>query len=296
MALNVPLTGSMADGLLGLVHLPRMWQKGLLKAVGALPDDYVFAERGFDQRMMEGVGIDAAAFVAFLQTLPSYLETEAWVRTHATKLDNVSVTNGEIVNRSMSTQFAEKLRASTGIADAAFDNGARLNNLDDLHSLHAYVVANRGKTVEPVSPAITGLATGPLGILHLPRLWGKAVLKAIGALPEGYHSGSGPLDEQLAEAIGMDLTASVAYTNAELPTYVAYEAWVGTNATNLKPEPIHEWNERMKTRQKREEMATAERAELGLTNSGERGGRLLNDLLDWQLFHRQITARRPAAA
>ncbi len=99
--------------------------------------------------------------------------------------------------------------------------------------------------------------TGPLGILHLPRLWGKAVIKAIGALPPGYHSGSGPLDVQLAEEIGMDLAASVAYTDAELPTYVAYEEWVRKNATNLKPEPIAEWNERMKTRQKREEMATA---------------------------------------
>ena len=39
MALNIPLTGSMAKGPLGLVHLPRMWQKALLKKTGVLPDD-----------------------------------------------------------------------------------------------------------------------------------------------------------------------------------------------------------------------------------------------------------------
>jgi hypothetical protein len=293
--LNVPLTGSMADGPLGLVHLPRMWQKGLLKTVGVLPGDYVFAERGFDQRLMEGVGIDANAFVSFLQTLPSYLETEAWVRKNATSLENIAATNDGIVTRSMSPEGSGKLRAATGITDATFDNGARLNNLDDLQSLHAYVVAHRGQQVEPIIPAICGLLTGPLGILHLPRLWGKAVIKAIGALPEGYHSGSGPLDEQLAEAMGMDLAASVRYTNAEMPTYIAYEGWVRKNAT-LDPAKIAEWNERMKTRQKREEMATAERAEVGLTDSNERGGRLLNDLVDWHLLHQQITARHRAAA
>jgi hypothetical protein len=216
------------------------------------------------------------------------------VRTHATKLDNIAATNAEIVNRSMSAEGSGRLRGATGIADASFDNGARLNNLDDLQSLHAYVVAHRGAKVDPISPAITGLLTGPLGILHLPRLWGKAMIKAIGALPEGYHSGSGPLDEQLSEAMGLELAKSVAYINAEFPTYIVYEDWVRKNAT-LKPESIADWNERMKTRQKREEMATAERAQLGLTNSDERGGRLLNDLLDWQLFGEQIAARRAAA-
>jgi hypothetical protein len=246
--------------------------------------------------MMEGVGIDSTAFLPFVQTLPSYLATEAWVRANAKNLLGIDAVNNLIVNKSMSAAGSERLRAASGITDTSFDNGARLNNVDDFNGLHAYVVANRGKKTDPIAPAITGLAAGPLGILHLPRLWGKAVIKAIGALPEGYHSGSGPLDEQLAEAIGMDLAASVAYTNAEYPTYIAYEAWVRKNATNLKPEPIEAWNERMRTRQKREEMATAERAELGLTDSVERGGRLLNDLLDWQLFHQQITARRPAVA
>lgn len=292
--LNVPLTGSMADGPLGLVHLPRMWQKALLTTVGALPGDYVFAERGFDKYMMEGVGIDVNAFVPFLQTAPTYLETEAWVRANAGNLGGTAATNDMIVGRSMSAEGSARLRAATGIADATFDNGARLNNLDDLQSLHAYVTAHRGQQVEPIIPAISGLLTGPLGILHLPRLWGKAVIKAIGALPEGYHSGSGPLDEQLADALGMDLAASVRYTDG-LPTYIAYEAWVAKNAT-LDPAKISEWNERMKTRQKREEMATAERAEVGLTGSDERGGRLLNDLVDWHLFHQQIIARRRAAA
>ena len=289
MALNVPLTGSMAKGPLGLAHLPRMWQKALLKNTGVLPDDYVYAERGFDARMMDGVGLDPETFVAFLQTLPTYLETEAWVRAHASKLENIAATNDLILGRSMSPEFATKLRAAAGITDESFDNGARLNNLDDLVSLRDYLVAHRGERLEPISPAITSLATGPLGVLHLARLWGKALIKACGALPEGYHSGSGPLDEQLAEAIGMDLAASVRYT-AELPSYIAYEGWVRDHATKLTPEAVEPWNERMRTREKRVEMAAAERATLGLTDETIRGGLLLNDLLDWHLLHEQVAA------
>jgi hypothetical protein len=289
IAFNVPLTGSMAPGLLGLVHLPRMWQKGLLFTQGRLPADYVFGDRGFDQRIMEGVGIDPEAFVPYLKTLPSYLETEAWVRAHATKLDAVAATSEMIVNRTMSPEGGAKLRAAVGITDESVNNTAQLSNLDDWLALHAYAVANRGRTVDPIIPAITSLAAGPLGVLHLPRLWGKAIIKTLGALPDGYHSGNGPLDEQLADTIGMDLGASVRYTNAELPTYLRYEQWVREHATKLDPATLAAWNERMRTREKPAPLAAGERAILGITDESERRGVLLNDLIDWHLWHEEIT-------
>lgn len=294
MPFNVPLTGSMVPGPLGLAHLPRMWQKGLLFSIGALPDDYLFAERGFDLRMMEGVGVDPAAFVPFLRTVPTYLETETWVRGHATKLDAVSATSEMIVSRSMSPEHAAPLREAAAIADASFDNGAQLNNIDDWVSLHQYVLAHRGQSLEPVIPAISSLATGPLGLLHLPRLWGKAVIKAIGALPEGYHSGSGPIDVQLAETIGMDLAASVSYTNAEIPPYLTYEQWVREHATKLDAATMKAWNDRMRTREKPIPLAAEERTILGITDESERRGVLLNDLIDWHLWHEQIAHRAAA--
>ncbi|HEV8022884.1 MAG TPA: DUF5069 domain-containing protein [Candidatus Lustribacter sp.] len=288
-AFDVPLTGSMAPGLLGLVHLPRMWQKGLLFTRGRLPEGYVFGDKGFDQRIMDGVGIDPEAFVPYLKTSPTYLETEAWVRAHATKLDAVAATSETIVNRAMSDVNAAKLRAAAGIADESFNNGALLGNIDDWVSLHAYVVANRGKTLGPIIPAITSLAVGQLGVLHLPRLWGKAMIKTLGALPEGYHSGSGPLDEQLADTIGMDLAASVSFTNAELPPYLVYERWVREHATKLDADTVAAWNTRMRTREKPVPLAAEERKILGITDESERRGVLLNDLIDWHLWHEEIT-------
>jgi hypothetical protein len=288
-AFDVPLTGSMAPGLLGLVHLPRMWQKALLFTRGRLPEGYVFGDKGFDQRIMDGVGIDPEAFVPYLKTSPTYLETEAWVRAHATKLDAVAATSEMIVNRAMSDVNAAKLRAAAGIADESFNNGALLGNIDDWVSLHAYVVANRGKTLSPIIPAITSLAVGPLGVLHLPRLWGKAMIKTLGALPEGYHSGNGPLDEQLADTIGMDLAASVSFTNAELPPYLVYEQWVREHATKLDADTVAAWNTRMRTREKPVPLAAEERKILGITDESERRGVLLNDLIDWHLWYEEIT-------
>ncbi len=288
--LNVPLTGSMAFGPLGLAHLPRMWQKGLLFTRGLLPEDYAFGDRGFDQRIMNGVGIDPDAFIPYLKTMPAYLETEAWVRENATKLDAVAATSEMIVNRTPPSQeVGDKLRAAVGISDVTVNNTALLSNVDDWIALHAYIVAHKGQTVAPMIPAITSLAEGPLGILHLPRLWGKAMIKTLGALPEGYHSGNGPLDDQLADTIGMDLAESVRYTNADLPPYLVYERWVRDHATKLDADTLAAWNLRMRTREKPAPLAAEERKILGITDESERRGVLLNDLIDWHLWHEEIT-------
>ena len=111
------------------------------------------------------------------------------MRKNATKLDASAEHNEFIVNRNMSSEFAQQLRDRSGIADATFGNGAKLNNLDDLATLHEFVVAHRGQTVSPIAPAVSSLATGPLGVLHLARFWAKAMIKTLGALPEGYTPG-----------------------------------------------------------------------------------------------------------
>lgn len=289
--LNIPLTGSTVAGPLGLVHLPRMWQKALLHARAALPDDYIFVSRGFDQRIVEDIGLDPDAFLPFLATAPSYLATEAWVCDHATNLDALGTTNDFILNRRMSPEGAAKLRAAIGTNDAALDNGALLNAMDDWMTLHRYVVAHRGQALEPIVPAVSSLASGPLGLLHLPRLWAKAVIKAVGALPEGYNSGKGPIDEQLAQAIGMDLAESVRFTSETLPSYLDYEQWVREHATTLNPTTIAAWNELSRTREKPAPLAAGERALIGLDNENERRGALLSDLVDWHLWHDQLLAR-----
>ncbi len=286
MTLIVPLAGSMVAGRLGLAHLPRMWQKGLLKRVGVLPTDYVFADRGFDQRMMDGVGIDPATFLPFLETRPSYLATESWVRDHATKLDQVPAVSDKIVGHNIQNlEVAAKMQDRAGL-ERTFLAGPELNNIDDWMSLRDYVAAHKG-SAGTIVPAISSFALGPIGIVHLARLWGKAIIVAGGSLPEGYHSGRGPLDEMLAEAIGFDLGASVQFTNT-LPSYMEYEGWIRKNATKLDPQSIETWNSGMRVREKPERVAAPERELIGIVDPDERRGVLLNDLVDWHFFHEQV--------
>jgi hypothetical protein len=293
----VPLIGSAIPGPLGLVHLPRMWLKGLLSTVGALPDDYYFATRGFDQRLMDAVGIDAAAFVPFLQTLPTYLETEAWVRANAAKLDPASIAaaNEMICTRDMPAEPAARAREAIGITDPTVTASAYLANLDDMASLHASLVRRRGEHLEAIVPAVSSLAFGPLGMMHLPRLWTKAALKTCGALPDGWRSGPPiGLDVSSAAAIGLD-AAAVAEFLTSLPTYLQFEEWVVAHASEAEPATIEAHNAGLLAREKPPERAEEDREEIGTSDRSLCRAVAINDLLDWTALHTQVLARRMRA-
>ncbi len=85
-----------------------------------------------------------------------------------------------------------------------------------------------------IAPVISSSVAGPLGILHLPRLWLKLVLHALGKLPEGYRAGSGGFDDRLGEYFGIERDALVAYVTQELPQYGDLERWIVANARDLR--------------------------------------------------------------
>ena len=84
METHVPLISTRTKGPLGLVHLPRLWLKMRLSAKGKLADEYRAGERGFDGLLLEALGIDSTAAVAFVSaSQPGYLAFEAWVKENA---------------------------------------------------------------------------------------------------------------------------------------------------------------------------------------------------------------------
>ena len=87
--------------------------------------------------------------------------------------------------------------------------------------------------MEKIVPAIGSRVSGPLGVCHLPRLWAKVLAHATGRL--SYRHGTGGLDEQLFEDLGLDADAFVRFVATELPKYPRCEAWVREHATNLTP-------------------------------------------------------------
>lgn len=140
----VPLISSSVAGPLGARHLPRLWMKILLHAVGRLPDGYRHGSGGFDEATLTNLGIDAAAFIGYIeQTLPTYLECEAWVRANATRLDPASIAahNEFIAIRNKPDNVAETMRQALGIGDASLKNSVALNNLDDWSLAHASIVS-----------------------------------------------------------------------------------------------------------------------------------------------------------
>ena len=76
----IPMISSGIAGPLGVLHLPRLWQKASLAAVGRLHDDYPGCGKGYDNMVLEGLGLDREEFLSFIKdSKPTYPECEAWV-------------------------------------------------------------------------------------------------------------------------------------------------------------------------------------------------------------------------
>jgi hypothetical protein len=84
-------------------------------------------------------------------------------------------------------------------------------------------------TREPIVPLVSSATAGPLGAIHLPRLWLKLSLAAAGALPEGYDECGNGFDAMTLHALGLDRTQTMDFVRTERPTYMAFERWVIAN-------------------------------------------------------------------
>ena len=96
-------------------------------------------------------------------------------------------------------------------------------------------------------PLIGTAAKGPLGVVHLPRLWLKMLLASQGKLVEGYRAGNGGFDGALLKFLGIPSEDAVAFVAESQPTYLEFEAWVRDNAAadRLETEAIAQFNERI---------------------------------------------------
>ncbi len=136
----VPLISSSVSGPLGACHLPRLWAKVLLDAKGRLPAGYRSGIGGFDEAVCEALGIDAAAFVAFVRAaLPTYDACEAWVRATTSGLDagRLGEFNRYVAMRELEDGRAAERRAALGISDVHVRRAVALNDLEDWRAFHA---------------------------------------------------------------------------------------------------------------------------------------------------------------
>lgn len=136
MSQIVPLISSGIAGPLGLLHLPRLWQKASLAAAGKLHADYPGIGCGYDQMTLDALGINIETFKAFIATKPTYVQLEAWVKAQP----GVKLTKADIYKHNQSIMgyiHGDDVRAgilaAVGLADDGGVNpgAVDLNNLDD---------------------------------------------------------------------------------------------------------------------------------------------------------------------
>src|SRR5712671_3707465 len=142
----VPLISSGVAGPLGVLHLPRLWLKLSLESVGKLAAGYPGAGTGYDQMVIDGIGLNRDAVIDFVKkNKPTYPQFEAWVKKNATKLDKASIEklNAAIRGYNHDDETRTSILRANGLPDdsAACKDAVNLNNLDDWKEFHQAMLA-----------------------------------------------------------------------------------------------------------------------------------------------------------
>ena len=142
MSKIVPTISSGTAGPLGVLHMPRFWQKVSLDAVGKLHDDYPACGAGYDQMMLDALGLDKDATVNQIRSVkPSYPQFEAWVLAQkGGSLDQSAVTgfNDAVRGYQHDDATRKSILDGAGIPDQGkILDAVNLNNLDDWTLFHA---------------------------------------------------------------------------------------------------------------------------------------------------------------
>ena len=141
----IPLISSGTAGPLGVLHLPRLWQKASLGAARKLHPDYPSCGQGYDQMVLDGLGIDKAAFESFIaSSKPTYPQLEAWILAQSGgSLDAAAVAklNAAITGYNHTADVRANILGTCGIPDEGkILDAINLNNLDDWQSFHQQVI------------------------------------------------------------------------------------------------------------------------------------------------------------
>jgi hypothetical protein len=142
----VPLISSGTAGPLGVLHLPRLWLKASLESRGLLAPGYPGAGKGFDQMVIDGLGLKRDAVLAYIaDSRPTYPEFEAWVKSQpGATVDAASIAklNAAITGYHHDDDTRKSVLSANGLPDdsSAPKDAVNLNNLDDWQEFHAAVL------------------------------------------------------------------------------------------------------------------------------------------------------------
>ena len=139
-------------------------------------------------------------------------------------------------------------------------------------------------------PLISSGVAGPLGVVHLPRLWQKCSLEAVGKLAPGYPAIGKGFDAMTCAALGLDERAVKDYVKKNKPSYPQFEEWVKKNATSLTPQAIERHNAAVRGYNHDAETRQSILGACGISNDDRapKDAVNLNNLDDWYEFHQAV--------
>lgn len=140
----VPTISSGTAGSLGILHLPRLWQKCLLFVKGLLPEDYGCCSPGYDMMVLDTLGISKDEVLTFFKDKnPSYTEFEVWVlEKKGGSLDQAAIKklNDSIIGYNHADDVRKSILDVACMKDEGkFKDAVSLNNFDDWASFHQMV-------------------------------------------------------------------------------------------------------------------------------------------------------------
>ncbi len=144
-----------------------------------------------------------------------------------------------------------------------------------------------------VIPAVGSRVAGPLGAVHLPRLWAKLMLASRGLLPDDYDECGDGFDAMTISALGLSREELISFVRNEQPTYMAFETWVSHNTRGaLDSAKIEAHNRAILSYKHNDATARSMRAASGVSNPSVSDAATLNALDDYDQLHAQITSIR----
>ena len=131
----IPLISSDTAGPLGVKHLPRLWLKTLLSAVGELPPGYKDIRPGFDFMVLEGLKLEPDTVRDYIvENRPTYLQFEDWIRSQARvdlSPENVARVNVIVVERQKAGESRARMLKELGLPeDCGISDSIMMNNLE----------------------------------------------------------------------------------------------------------------------------------------------------------------------
>jgi hypothetical protein len=140
-------------------------------------------------------------------------------------------------------------------------------------------------------PLISSGTAGPLGVLHLPRLWQQASLESAGKLHPDYPGIGKGYDAMVLAALNLQESAVRNYIKTNKPSYTQFEAWVKQQpGVKLDKDTIEKNNAAIRGYNHDDATRNGIFSTCGLTDQScsYRGAVELNNLDDWATFHKEV--------